>query len=116
MIFTARPPAPDKIYVNFRLVPGKNSLTYLTQPRIIYAIQKEKTMKLYVVFDPEQQEAVFIHPDFRQFKKFIKELREELVEFGTDEAQGCSDHDVLEMYAGWIGHIYDADWLNEGNW
>ena len=91
-------------------------MTYLTQPRIIYAIQKEKTMKLYVVFDPEQQEAVFIHPDYRKFKNFIKELRDELVEIGCEGAEGCSNHDVLEMYGGWVGHIYDAEWLNEGNW
>ena len=91
-------------------------MTYLTLPRIIYAIQKEKTMKLYVVFDPEQQEAVFIHPDYRQFKKFIKELRNELEETGVEDVQFCSNHDVLEMYGNWVGHIYDAEWLVEGNW
>ena len=72
-------------------------------------------MKLYVVIDPEQGEAVFIHPDHRQFKNFIQELRDELVEVGADDVQHCSNHDVLEMYGNWVGHIYDADWLNDGN-
>ena len=91
-------------------------MTYAAQGRIIYAIQKENSMKLFVVIDPEQQEAVFIHPDERQFKKFMKELRDELNELGEEYADGCSDHDVLEMYGGWVGHIYDADWLKEGSW
>lgn len=91
-------------------------MTYAAQGRIIYAIQKENSMKLFVIFDPEQQEAVFIHHDFRELKKFMKELRDELVELGAEEAEGCSDHDVLEMYGNWVGTIYNADWLNEGNW
>ena len=77
---------------------------------------KGKVMKLFIVFDPEQQEAVFVHPDVRELKKFMKELRDELYESGYDDAEGCSNHDVLEMYGNWIGTIYDADWLKEGSW
>jgi hypothetical protein len=72
--------------------------------------------KLFVVVDPEQCEAVFIHPDVREYEKFIQQLRDELNDFEEGSAEGCSDHDVLEMYGGWVGHYYHAEWLSEGNW
>jgi len=77
---------------------------------------KGEVMKLFIVFDPEQQEAVFVHPDVREFKKFIKELRDELYESGVEDALDCPNYEVLEMYGNWIGTIYDADWLKEGSW
>ena len=65
-------------------------------------------MKLYVVIDPEQGEAVFISPSHKALKAFIGDLRKELIESGIAEAEGCCNHDVLEMYGEWIGSIYDT--------
>jgi len=77
-------------------------------------IQKEISMKLFVVVDPEQGEAVFISPIFKAFKAFIGELRKELTENGVEDADGCSDHDVLEMYGEWVVHTYDT--VDIENW
>ena len=77
-------------------------------------IQKEISMKLFVVVDPEQGEAVFISPIFKAFKAFMGELRKELDDIGVDDANECSDYAVLEMYGEWVMHTYDT--VDIENW
>ncbi len=79
--------------------PGIRLRLFMTKPEIIIDntseclynmhIQKERSMKLYVVIDPEQGEAVFISPSHKALKAFIGDLRKELIESGIAEAEGC---------------------------